>query len=325
MTSTRIRRAAAAATLLTLMLATTGCQKFKARMTVREGNELFKAEKYEKAIAVYQKALAEDPELTKLYRNIGLAYMAMFQPASQAQKDKDIADKAIEYLKKYVDAYPTDQKGPEYLVTIYVNAARYDDAVSFFQAAIAKNPKDVETIRRLALVYQKKQDFDNALKWRLEQARLVETKDEKAEAWYTIGVICWDRSYNYPNLEPAYRQEVIQKGLDALFESIKHRENYFEAVAYINLIYREKAKYETDPAKKAAFMAEAAKYMQQALEMRKERAKTLAAKAATPALPTVPAEPATPATPSSAATAASAASAASTAAAPATVAPAKKK
>lgn len=322
MTSIPIRRAARLIPLLALLLAVPGCDRLKARITVREGNELFKAEKYERAIDKYEAALAQDPSLTKIYRNIGLAYMAMFQPASESPKDKVYADKAIEFLQKYIQAYPEDPKGPEYLVNMYLNASRFDEAISFFHASLQKNPDDLKTVQRLALVYQKKQDFENALKWRQEQARLSPSEQEKAEAWYTIGVLCWDRSYNYPDLQPDYRQQVIQRGLDALEQAQKHKPEYFEAVAYVNLLYREKAKFEIDPVKKAEYLELAKKFMMQAIEMRKAAAKKAAATAAT-AIPLEPPPPATAATPASAATTGTA-SPATTAAAPASAATAAK-
>ncbi len=288
MRSSLIQRGLRFLPVFAILIASVGCDKVRARVTVREGNDLFKAEKYERAIDKYESALKLDDSLDKIYRNIGLAYMAMFQPASQSPKDKDFADKAIAAFQTYVEKHPEDPRGPEYLVTMYLNSSRYDQAIAFFQAAIQKNPNDLNTVKKLALVYQKKQDFENALKWRTEQAKLSTSELEKAEAWYTIGVLCWDRSYNYPDLEPGYRQNVIQRGLDSLNEATKHRENYFEAIAYINLIFREKAKYEIDPAKKQEFLVEANKYMMKALELRKAAAKTLAAATAATAIPLVP-------------------------------------
>ena len=41
--------------------------------------------------------------------------------------------------------------------------------------------------------------------------------------------------------------------MDALNKAVEIKPDYFEAISYINLLYREKAKMETDPAKKQEY------------------------------------------------------------------------
>ena len=70
--------------------------------------------------------------------------------------------------------------------------------------------------------------------------------------------------------------------MQALNKAVEMKPDYFEAISYINLLYREKAKMETDPAKKQEYTDLANKYLQQALDMRKaaqEKAKAEAAQA----------------------------------------------
>ena len=57
--------------------------------------------------------------------------------------------------------------------------------------------------------------------------------------------------------------------MDALNKALEIKPDYFEALSYINLLYREKAKIETDPVKKQEYIDTANKYLQQALELRK--------------------------------------------------------
>lgn len=62
-------------------------------------------------------------------------------------------------------------------------------------------------------------------------------------------------------------------GLDYLNRASSLRQDYMEAVSYINLMYREKAKSAAmvgDNENAAKFNQEADKYMRQALEMRKK-------------------------------------------------------
>ena len=276
------QRAAGASFLLLAVSLLTGCDKIKSKQEIRKGNEFLKAAQYQSALAAYDEALRLDPGETKLHKHIGISYMGMYQPGSKHPKDLEFAQKAIDNLKQYSAAYPEDTKSLEYLVSMYLNTERYDDAIAFYQNELLKrNPKDVKAMQSLARLYFKKGDFDNGVLWLKKQ---LEIEGNNPEVYYLIGVQAWDRSYNFPDLDPALRAKAVEDGLQALNKAIELKPNYFEAVSYINLLYREKAKMETDPVKKQEYTDTANKYLQQALEMRKaaqDKAKAEAAEATT--------------------------------------------
>ncbi|HTR03157.1 MAG TPA: tetratricopeptide repeat protein [Thermoanaerobaculia bacterium] len=261
------QRAAAAAFFLLALTALAGCDKFKSKQAIKKGNEFLKAAQYQSALAEYEEALRLDPGETKLHKHLGIAYMGMYQPGSKHPKDLEYAQKAIDNLKLYVQAYPDDNKALEYLVSMYLNTERYDDAIAFYQNEFLKrNPKDAKAMNSLAMLYFKKGDFDNGVLWLKKRLELEGTNPE---VYYLIGVQAWDRSYNFPDLDPALRAKIVDEGLQSLNKAVELKPDYFEAVSYINLLYREKAKMETDPAKKQEYTDTANKYLQQALEMRK--------------------------------------------------------
>jgi tetratricopeptide (TPR) repeat protein len=276
------QRAAAAAFLLLAVSLLTGCDKIKSKQEIKKGNEFLKAAQYQSALAAYDEALRLDPGETKLHKHIGISYMGMYQPGSKHPKDLEFAQKAIDNLKQYAAAYPEDTKSLEYLVSMYLNTERYDDAIAFYQNELLKrNPKDVKAMQSLARLYFKKGDFDNGVTWLKKQ---LEIEGNNPEVYYLIGVQAWDRSYNFPDLDPALRAKTVEDGLQSLNKAIELKPDYFEAVSYINLLYREKAKMETDPVKKQEYTDTANKYLQQALEMRKaaqDKAKAEAAQATT--------------------------------------------
>jgi len=276
------QRAAGASFLLLAVSLLTGCDKIKSKQEIKKGNEFLKAAQYQSALAAYDEALRLDPGETKLHKHIGISYMGMYQPGSKHPKDLEFAQKAIDNLKQYSAAYPEDTKSLEYLVSMYLNTERYDDAIAFYQDELLKrNPKDVKAMQSLARLYFKKGDFDNGVLWLKKQ---LEIEGNNPEVYYLIGVQAWDRSYNFPDLDPALRAKAVEDGLQALNKAIELKPNYFEAVSYINLLYREKAKMETDPVKKQEYTDTANKYLQQALEMRKaaqDKAKAEAAEATT--------------------------------------------
>jgi tetratricopeptide (TPR) repeat protein len=274
------KRAAAASFLLLAVSLSTGCDKIKSKQEIKKGNEFLKAAQYQSALAAYDEALRLDPGETKLHKHIGISYMGMYQPGSKHPKDLEFAQKAIDNLKQYAAAYPDDTKSLEYLISMYLNTERYDDAIAFYQNELLKrNPGDGKAMQSLARLYFKKGDFDNGVAWLKKQ---LEIEGNNPEVYYLIGVQAWDRSYNFPDLDPALRAKAVEDGLQALNKAVELKPNYFEAVSYINLLYREKAKMETDPAKKQEYTDTANKYLQDALAMRKaaqEKAKAEAAQA----------------------------------------------
>ncbi len=210
--------------------------------------------------------------------------MGLYQPGSKHPKDLEFAQKAIDHLKTYVAAYPDDKKVLEYLVSMYLNTERYDDAINFYQNELLKrDPKDSKAMQSVAMLYFKKGDFDNGVLWLKKR---LEVEGTNPEVYYLIGVQAWDRSYNFPDLDPVLRAKIVEDGLASLNKAVELKPDYFEAISYINLLYREKAKMEQDPVKKQEYIDTANKYLQQALEMRKaaqEKAKAAeAAGAPTP-------------------------------------------
>jgi tetratricopeptide (TPR) repeat protein len=274
------KRAASAAFLLLAVSLSTGCDKIRSKQEIKKGNEFLKAAQYQSALAAYEEALRLDPDETKLHKHIGISYMGMYQPGSKHPKDLEFAQKAIDNLKQYIAAYPNDTKSLEYLISMYLNTERYDDAIAFYQNEVLKrNPRDGKAMQSLARLYFKKGDFDNGVAWLKKQ---LEVEGNNPEVYYLIGVQAWDRSYNFPDLDPTLRAKAVEDGLQALNKAVELKPNYFEAVSYINLLYREKAKMETDPAKKQEYTDTANKYLQDALAMRKaaqEKAKAEAAQA----------------------------------------------
>ena len=258
---------AAVAVLILLAATQSGCNKIKSRQEIKKGNEYFKATQYQAALASYQEAQRLDPGEKKLEKFIGEAYIALYQPGSKHQKDLEFANNSIKHLQAYLQAYPNDRKVREYLVSMYLALDRYDDAIGFYQDLLKNDPKDSKAMSSLAAMYFKKGDFQNGLEWEKRRAAL---DPRNPEPYVMIGVQAWDRSYHYPDVPPEIRGKIVADGMEALQTALKLKPDNFDALTYMNLLYREKAKIETDEAKRMEDIAAADKYREQALELRKK-------------------------------------------------------
>ena len=265
--------------LLGVLASVTGCQGtadwLKANYAVKQGNVFYKAGNYLKAIEWYRYATYLNPDLTVAYQNTAFAFMGEYKPGSKHPKDLRYSQGAIDNLKRYLTYYPDDRDAENYLLTIYLQAERYDEAAAYFEEQLKKRGNDPaaasELMLRIGMIYAKKGDFDSSLEW---YKRRAEIEKDNPEALYTIGVLCWDKVYHAPlTIDLNRRTELIEMGLDYLKRAADQRENYFEAVLYINLLYREKAKL----AQQTGNLDEATKWIQEAdkqqklaLEMRKK-------------------------------------------------------
>jgi hypothetical protein len=64
----------------------------------------------------------------------------------------------------------------------------------------------------------------------------------------------------------------IKEGMDALNKAIELKPNYDEAMAYLNLLYRQKADIESDPGARASDIKNANDWLAKAMEARKQSA-----------------------------------------------------
>jgi tetratricopeptide (TPR) repeat protein len=263
----RSPRLAGAAVLVLAVALLPGCKKIQARQEIKKGNEFFKATQYQAALANYQEALRLDPNEAKLHKFIGETYMALYQPGSKHPKDLEFAGKAISELQTYLKEYPNDKKVREFLVSMYLAVDRYDDAIGFYQDLLKANPSDSKAMTSLAAMYFKKGDFQQGLEWEKKRAAL---EPGNPEPYVMVGVQAWDRSYHYPDMDAATRTKIVNDGMEALQKALQIKADNFDALTYMNLLYREKAKLETDDTKKQEAIAAADKYREQALELRKK-------------------------------------------------------
>jgi tetratricopeptide (TPR) repeat protein len=279
------RKLAATVLFLAVFAGTLGCQAqvnhFKANYAAKQGNQFYKAQDFLKAVEWYRYATYLNPDLELAYYHSALAYLALYKPGSKHPKDLRYAQEALKNLRRYLENHPDNEDAKNYLLTVYLGAERYDEAAAFFEAELkAKGSADPAVASKLmqviGMIYAKKGDFDTSLEWYKKRADL---EKDNAEVLYTIGVLCWDKVYHAGlTLELDRRQQLIDMGLDYLNRASTLRQDYFEAVSYINLMYREKAKVAQlvgDNDSYVKYNDEATKYMKMALEMRK---KVMAAK-----------------------------------------------
>jgi len=240
-----------------------GCDTLSARMQVREGNTYYKNEKYKDALAKFQKALSVDPSLKQVWRSVAMSAVSLYRPGVENAENKQLAAVAIDAFKKYLEAYPDDAKAHEFLIGTFMNAGKFEEVLAYLQGEARKNPGDVKANKAIAQLYLQTQRIKEGYDW--VQAH-IPNKDP--EAYYRVSVYCWDKSYRDASISPQVRNEYVELGLKSVDQALRLQPDYFEALVYTNLLYREKAKIQTDEKLRQDFFDKAEEYRAKAMALK---------------------------------------------------------
>jgi tetratricopeptide (TPR) repeat protein len=258
----------------------------QARQLAREGNALYLKSDYHKAIEKYRQALELDPDTPNLQLNLGYSYFSIYNPNSESEQDRRAAKEAVEYFSRHLDRHPGDenarifqiktlltaapsdpeladralktflkmlQKNPDdhearqYLITLFIDCKRYEDAVKFFEAELRQKPDDIETMKILAIIADKSDKIQEAIEWYWRRADFTEDPEKKALLFYEIGTYTWNMLHYQPDrVTGAAAIKIADQGIEACRHAMRLKEKYAEAIVYANLLYLKRAVYETE-------------------------------------------------------------------------------
>jgi len=250
-----VRRPVMAAVLCTALALITGCNRLKARDQLNKGVEAFKTAHYEEAIGHFQQATQLDPSLPMARLYLATAYAQQVVPNLQSTDNMKNAQLAIQNFQMVLDKESGNINALKGIASLYLNTQNFDKAKEYQNKVLAADPTD-------------------------------------ASAEYTIGVIDWTVAYKnaipvrqsfglQDNGDPIKDKKacaalaekngpIIQEGMDALNKAVQLRQNYDDAMAYMNLLYRRKADIECgDDAARKADIATADDWVHKALAARK--------------------------------------------------------
>ncbi|HVR38811.1 MAG TPA: tetratricopeptide repeat protein [Thermoanaerobaculia bacterium] len=246
-------------------------------MEIRDGNSAYEREEYAEALKHYSKAREIDPKsFPDLDRMIGYSLIGMYVPEDTSQQNVAQADNAIRELRTYLKKRPDDRIAREALINLYLNADRVTDAINYFQEWLETHGNDLEAVRSIAQLYAKQGNFNESLNW-YKKITLLDSKNP--EAFYIFGVVCYEKVAKNPPADMAERMHIIDEGRNALQRAIELKPDYFESMAYLNLLYRQQALVETDPVKQQALIAQADAIRTRAVEIIKKKRAEAAAQA----------------------------------------------
>jgi tetratricopeptide (TPR) repeat protein len=243
-TNMTISRAVVALPIIAVLAAVQVFGGSKEQFLLDEGSELYHAQKFKEAIAQFDQLLERDPTNWSANYLTALSYWGLYHPGSERPDDKEYAQKgvaALERTLKLTPPSPEERDSAEAYYLSFLDATGdRDKAIAYFEKQLASRPKEPALFNQLAPLYIKKGEFAKALGYYEKRASIDPTSKE---GWYTLGAECWALAHHGdPALSDVERVQVVDKGIQALEKALAIDPDYFEAVSYASLLYREKAK-----------------------------------------------------------------------------------
>ena len=220
------------------LFSSVGCEKLKARDQLNKGVKAYKDNHYEQAIDHFQQAVQLDPSLINARMYLATAYVSQYIPGVDSPDNLRTAEEAIKEYQRVIDMNPSREqkvnsaKGIAYL---YLNEKKWDDAKKYYRMASDLDPNDPEPYYSVGVIdwtaaYQPRMEERAKLGMKPDEHLSAKNKDQKK--------VCEDLKTK--------NTAAIQEGIDTLNKAIQLRPDYDDAMAYMNLMYRERADVECD-------------------------------------------------------------------------------
>jgi len=269
-----------AAGLAILTLFATGCNYLKSRDHLNKGVQAFKSAKYTQAVDHFKEAVQLDPNNANARLYLATAYMSQYIPGAESPDNKQNAQAAEQEFLRVLEKEPKNTVAISSLASLHYNQAQGNQPME-----------------------KKVEQLEQARKW---YTMLGEVEPNNKEAFYSLGVITWAKWY--PELMSAraklgmkpedpgpikdnkVREELkakwgptIEEGINHLKHALQIDPEYDDAMAYVNLLTRERADLADSKEAYAKDVQEADNWVQKAMETKKTKAERVAKKNASKA------------------------------------------
>ncbi len=265
---------AAVASLATLNL---GCDKLKARDHLNKGVTAYKAARYAEAVEHFKTSVDLDSTFPTARLYLATAYMSQYIPGAESSENLEMHRLAKDNFLKVLEQNPADRIAVASLASLHYSQAQ-----------------------GMQKLEDKLKKLDEAREW---YQKLADVDPQNKEAYYSLGVIVWAKWYPAlmtaraklgmqaedpgPLKDKKVKEELqqqwgamIEEGLKHLGKALEIDKEYDDAMAYINLLIRERADLADTPEDYKKDVALADNWVQKAMETKKIKAARAAEAAA---------------------------------------------
>jgi len=205
---------------------------------VQLGVSAYKNNHYDEATKHFEKAAELDPGNLTAHLYAGTALVSQYIPGVDTEENLAFAERAVTHYQRVLDANASREqklnsaKGIAYL---YLNMKKWEEAKTYYQMASSFDAKDAEAYYSIGV-----SDWTYCYSFRMEgRVKLEMTPDQHLSSRKP------DQKKLCDELQ-ARNGSTIEDGISNLEKAIELRPDYDDAMAYMNLMYRERADIECD-------------------------------------------------------------------------------
>jgi TonB family protein len=239
-----------------------------ARGWINKGVQEFKSARYQDAVESFQKAVDLDPNNVAAHLYLGTAWMSQYIPGAESPVNTDIANNAEVEFGHVLQTDPNNTTALSSIASL-----RYQQA---------QGMPDLD---------QKIRILDESASW---YEMLIAADPQNKQAYYSLGVIDWVKWYapymrartdlgmrreqpgplpNPARLElKAQYSSMIEHGISSFEKALQLDPQYSDAMAYMNLLIRERADLADSPEQYRSETELADQWVQKALDAKKAQA-----------------------------------------------------
>jgi len=205
----------------------TSCRQLQSRDQLNKGVQAFKNAQYPEAVESFKRAVELDPGFAAARLYLATAYMQQYIPGADSPENNQMAQAAHDQFMKVLEQNPKDKVALASIASLYLNQKKWEEAQQWYEKLIAVDPSNVD-------------------------------------AYYSLGFITWSKWYPIygtaranlgmkpedpgPIKDKKVREDLkakyapmIDAGLQALDKALQIDPTRDDAMAYENLLVRERA------------------------------------------------------------------------------------
>jgi tetratricopeptide (TPR) repeat protein len=210
------------------LLSSVGCNKLRARDQLNKGVQSYRSAHYEEAIDHFQRAVSldDDFKVAKLY--LAMAYTSQYVPGVPTPDNLKMAQRAVDEYKSVLDKDPNSVTSLKGIAFLEREMGHFDQARDAYKKALVIDPNDPELYYSLGMI-----DWTEAYK---------NANDIKPKAGVKVDDELKTKQMDKVCAELQEKEgAVVDEGMKMLQTAIEKRQDYDDAMAYLNLLYRRKA------------------------------------------------------------------------------------
>jgi len=257
----RIARLVTVVAVAAVLLSTAGCNKLRARDQLNRGVQSFKGANYEEAIEHFKNAVNLDSDLRVAKMYLATAYAQQYVPGVETPENLRNAQLAIEQYKQVLEKDPNNVTSLKGIAFLNMQQKKFDESREYYKKAIDADPSDPETYYSVGVI-----DWSAAYKDAADIKSKAGVKVEDELKGKGDQKIC--------DQIKAKDAVAVEEGMKMLQTAIDKRQDYDDAMAYMNLLYRRKANDMTceDAQSRADYVKTANEWSDKAMAARKKKA-----------------------------------------------------